>query len=198
MQSPALLSFDIPITTIATQNFVLSCLMMQYASSLDPNDDGSYNPLRYYADVLNYVFNALFVGELGIRSTVEITVATNNLLGTPRCVCSILHCCNDTLKSTCFCLGHSTCCALVTVRLVTVISTVFLQQHVCAVVAPILPTALEDLRSSHRHLLFACPNSMDQHTVGGAFPDTRMTHRPRNIPTSLPLGFVRFRYFLQL
>ena len=42
--------------------------MMQYASSLDPNDDGSYNPLRYYADILNFVFNALFVVELGIRS----------------------------------------------------------------------------------------------------------------------------------
>ncbi len=42
--------------------------MMQYASSLDPNLDGSYNPLRYYADILNYVFNALFVAELGVRS----------------------------------------------------------------------------------------------------------------------------------
>jgi hypothetical protein len=41
--------------------------MMQFASSLDPNEDGSYNPLRYYADVLNFVFNGLFVLELGIR-----------------------------------------------------------------------------------------------------------------------------------
>ena len=49
------------------QNFVLSCLLMQFASSLDPNDDGSYNPLRTYADLLNFVFNGLFVLELGIR-----------------------------------------------------------------------------------------------------------------------------------
>jgi hypothetical protein len=42
--------------------------MMQFASSLDPNQDGSYNPLRYYADVFNFVFNGLFVIELGIRS----------------------------------------------------------------------------------------------------------------------------------
>jgi hypothetical protein len=42
--------------------------MMQFASSLDPNDDGSYNPLRYYADVFNFIFNGLFVLELGVRS----------------------------------------------------------------------------------------------------------------------------------
>jgi hypothetical protein len=42
--------------------------MMQFASSLDPNEDGSYNPLRYFADVFNFIFNGLFVLELGIRS----------------------------------------------------------------------------------------------------------------------------------
>ena len=41
--------------------------MMQFASSLDPNADGSYNPLRTYADLLNFVFNGLFVVELAIR-----------------------------------------------------------------------------------------------------------------------------------
>jgi hypothetical protein len=49
------------------QNFALSCLMTQFASSLAPNEDGSYNPWRWYADLVNFVCNGLFVVELGIR-----------------------------------------------------------------------------------------------------------------------------------
>ena len=41
--------------------------MTQFASVLDPKDDGSYNPWRYYADLVNYACNGLFVVELGIR-----------------------------------------------------------------------------------------------------------------------------------
>ncbi len=40
---------------------------MQFASSLDANDDGTSNPLRYITDIFNFVFNGLFVLELGVR-----------------------------------------------------------------------------------------------------------------------------------
>jgi hypothetical protein len=115
-----LTQYHLSTPSLLIQNFLLSCLMMQYASSLDPNDDGSYNPLRYYADILNFVFNALFVVELGIRSL--------SAFGASFCLRLLPHSC------CCFYCSHS-----------SPDLTLILRQHVRAVVAPLLPTAVENL-----------------------------------------------------
>jgi hypothetical protein len=116
--------------------------MMQFVSSLDPNDDGSYNPLRYYADVFNFVFNGLFVLELGIRCAFLQLDLFFKLVSPPLPVA---------LGT--FAVGESRSCvfmAILTSKLPPL-------QRIRTVVAAILSATMEDIRPTHSHFITACP-----------------------------------------